>query len=60
MTTSTGTARRPCRNGRHVATLIFITDGKLVFLFVEKAGDDLTLDDPNAKAFFGSVEFTPK
>jgi predicted regulator of Ras-like GTPase activity (Roadblock/LC7/MglB family) len=45
---------------RRVLTMLFIAGGRLTFLFIEKAGADLTIDDPNAKAYFGSVEFTAK
>jgi predicted regulator of Ras-like GTPase activity (Roadblock/LC7/MglB family) len=46
--------------GRRVLTMMFVADGKLVFLFVERAGADLDMGDPNAAACFGSVEFPPK
>jgi hypothetical protein len=45
---------------RRVLTMFFFADGRMVFLFVEKAGNDLAIKDPKAAEFFGSVEFTPK
>ena len=39
---------------------VLILGTKFYVVFVEKAGDELTLDDPNLKAFFGSAKITPE
>jgi hypothetical protein len=47
-------------DGRRVIMLNFVSNGLLTFLFIEKAGDDLTLEDQTIQTFFGSVAFDPK
>jgi hypothetical protein len=45
---------------RRILAMFFIADGRMVFLFVEKARTDLNMTDTKVDLFFGSVEFPVK
>jgi hypothetical protein len=47
-------------NGNRVFTFFFFLKDRGVFLFAERAGESLTMEDPAARQFFHSVEVTAK